>query len=264
MLCRGNIVCVATWTMKGTTRCEPFMSMEHACKTCGETDHFCPYIDPSKNADRSWHCGNDECPTWKAANHLKATNVPATPFRALQWPSFCEINGLGDLDHDVKFEEIAQSDGKISYLLKFAKTPKGIILMQGASGTGKTYASLGLCELFTRTSTSCIFLTQSDMTEKWLETFNKTGHNNFDERLINCELLVVDDFAAMEPPEKFMGFFMKIIDKRLKWSNKGTVISTNLNDEKLSEYCGSHLMDRLRTGQTFKFEDKSRRQKVVL
>jgi DNA replication protein DnaC len=75
---------------------------------------------------------------------------------------------------------------------------------------------------------------------------------------------VIDDFGTAEMSPGFMSFFMDLINTRMQWSNRGTIITTNLNDTKFSEYCGEALADRINTGQLFEFKGKSKRVKKPL
>lgn len=174
------------------------------------------------------------------------------------------MNGIGDVYHDVCFESIDQSKGKIDYLRKFCANPMGgIIVMYGPPGTGKTYASMAACELFTRSKISAKFFTHKTLASQWMQSFRDNNHQLLVSKLERVELLVIDDFGTSEPSEKFMAFMMDLINARIQWKDRGTIISTNLVPDKLSEFCGHALSDRLRTGQKFQFEGNSRRSKVL-
>jgi DNA replication protein DnaC len=132
--------------------------------------------------------------------------------------------------------------------------------MQGSSGSGKTYASMGVCELFTRTQTSAIFTTQTKMLSNWLADEGMFYIN----RVEDTNLLVVDDFGTGEVTPGFMKFFLDLINTRMQWSTRGTIISTNLSDKDLADYCGSALNDRIKTGQKMLFNEKTRRKQIIL
>jgi len=168
------------------------------------------------------------------------------------------------MHHDVKFEKIQQSNSKLAYLLKFALKPYGIIFMKGAPGTGKTYACLGVCEFFTRKDSSCIFCTQTQLHERWLHTFKSDDYFNFIHRVKTCCLLVIDDFATGEISPSFMKFLMDLINSRMQWSDKGTIINTNLNNKDFSIVCGEALSSRINTGVLFEYEGKDRRKPIKI
>lgn len=243
----------------------PTMSNSLRCLYCDGSEHYAPFASSSdKDSLRVWICANTQCETTKLQNLRRAMTVPVVSQRAILWPKFCEFNGIGDENHDVKFEQVKQSEGKISYMLKFATSPRGIIFMQGNPGTGKTYAAMAICELFTRTNVSALFTTQKQMYSKWLETFNIDKYNNYIEKITNISLLVVDDFGTADMTPNFKSFFMDLINTRMQWKNRGTVITTNLALKEFMEICGEALSDRIRTGQIFEFKEKTRRKQIIL
>lgn len=239
---------------------EPVLSSEYKCGYCGESNHFSPYVDPTKSDKRVWLCSNTLCDVYTKKSHMASTSTPPIRERALKWAKFCEINGIGDLHHDVKFDKIEQTTAKVDYLLKFASKPVGIVFMQGTPGSGKTYACMGVCELFTRRSTSARFITQTKMQDHWLAT----DRFSFINQMECVNLLVVDDFGTGEVPPGFMKFFLDLINTRMQWSDRGTIITTNLSDKEFSIYCGNALNDRIGTGQKLLFKEKSRRAKTIL
>jgi len=243
----------------------PTISTALECLYCGGKEHHAPLMSLDKDSQRVWICAEINCETTKLKNLRRAMVIPVTSRRALQWARVCELNGIGDQNLDVKFEDVKQSAGKIEYMLKFANSPRGIIFMQGGPGTGKTYAALAICELFTRTNTSVIFTTQKQMASKWLETFNIDKYNNYIEKVTEIELLVIDDFGTADMTQNFKSFFMDLINTRMQWKNRGTVITTNLSLDDFMGICGEALSDRIQTGQIFEFkEKKSRRTKTIL
>jgi IstB-like ATP binding protein len=242
----------------------PILSSEATCPICKGNKGYSCLIDPKVSNKRMWFCSEPDCTALVQRSSFKGSQTMAKVKRSIEWPLFCEMNNIGDLHHDVSFEKIEQSETKIDYLRRFSKTPQGIILMEGEAGTGKTYASMALCELFTRTNCSCLFFTADRLAKQWLDTFKGEGQIGFTDRLKQVSLLVVDDFGTGEPSPGFMQFFMELINTRMQWSNRGTVISTNLAEEKLSKFCGEALSDRFKTGQKFQFKDKSKRKKTVI
>jgi hypothetical protein len=237
----------------------PTLSTELQCLICGGTDHYPVHCCPINDLRRVWICGNGSCASNKVKKGDQATTTPPKSQRAILWPLFCEINGIGDLYHDVKFEDVQQSEGKISYMLKFADKPSGILFMQGDPGTGKTYASMAICELFTRRNREAIFCTQKQMFHSWLDTFKPEYCSEYVAKVKAIPLLVIDDFGTAEISPGFMSFFMDLINTRMQWSNRGTVITTNLDDKKFGLFCGDALVDRINTGQLFEFKGKTRR-----
>lgn len=246
---------------------KPFNENQHECQWCGGKAH-CTFlltvdeIDPEKK-ERLWICSNAKtCPTF---TERKKEKTVAAPKRTIEWKEFCEKSKIGDLQHDVCFERIEkQSPEKLEYMKKFVDTPKGILMMQGEPGTGKTYCAMAMCELFTRKNRSCIFTTQRHMLNDWLDSFKWDKYCPYVDSLNTCSLLVIDDFGIGEPSKAFLEFIMDLINTRMQWSNRGTVVTTNLKDDKFSEFCGDALSNRFQTGQKFKFTGASRRKPNVL
>lgn len=244
---------------------KPFMSKEKMCEYCEGKDHISIFLEPSKSNDYLWLCINPDCLAFKPISMPREYLPTMKTSRALEWAKFCEINELGDLCLDVIFEDIIQDAGKISYMKKFLFRPKGIILMRGDKGTGKTFSAMAMCEFFTRTSLSAKFMTQKQMLNKWMESLKDKELNTFQEKVKNVELLVIDDFGTSEGSPGFMSYFMDLINSRNQWSNRGTVITTNLDETQMADFCGEALSDRISTGQAFEYHsDISRRQKIIL
>ncbi len=241
----------------------PICSSEARCPVCGGNDGHDAYIN-SIGYERMWFCSNLHCLALFRRSNKNPSKTIAESKRSIEWPKFCEINGIGDIHGDVKFEKLEQSKQKIDYLLSFCKKPHSIIVMQGPPGTGKTYAAMGVCELFTRKNPSCFFFTQDELCSQWLDAMKGDRMTVFRQKISICNVLVIDDFATKEPPPGFLQFFMDIINTRLQWTDRGTIITTNLDAKNLSKFCGDSLMDRLNTGQLFTFEGKSKRTKTAI
>ncbi len=263
---QGKIVHMTAVLGGWRTLDNPILSTEMECLICSCKEHYTPLIKPGVDDKRVWICANGNC----ASNKLKKDEVggytPVTQRRAILWQAFCEITGIGDAYHDVKFEDVQQSEGKISYMLKFAASPRGIALMRGNPGTGKTYSAMAICELFTRRDTSAIFTTQKQMSNDWQDMFKnqKDTFSNYVQKLSTKTLLVIDDFGTGDVTPGFMSFFMDLINTRMQWKSRGTVITTNLDDEQFSKICGQALADRIATGQILEFKGPSRRDKTIL
>lgn len=237
----------------------PQWANDFECPYCGNNSFYIFTLDKDR---RAWLCGRN-CAGSRMLSCAGAGQPPPQKKRVLLWPEFCEINGIGDEHYEVKFEKVKQSQGKVDYMLKFAIAPRGIILMRGDPGTGKTYAAMAICEYFTRTNDFCIFTTQKQMSNNWLLAHGDSM-NNYVNSVMSTPLLIVDDFATGEPNPKFLEFFMELINTRLQWKSRGTVITTNLDVKKFNNFCGDALSDRIMTGQIFSFEGGTRRKKTIL
>lgn len=250
-----KIACVGEWVDLEI----PTLSSKIQCYTCGCKDHYTPGVSCQKDTEKVWMCANPLCLTMALESVPEATTIPVERQRALGMALFAEINGLGNKTCDITFEKIEQSKEKIDYMRRFVANPNGMILMQGDRGGGKTYASLGMCELFMRKDASCRFVKTRDLFDRWQRWTRQEGFDDLLSRLVNVTLLVIDDFGVAEPSPAFMMFFLQLLDKRFDWNNRGTVITTNLDDLNLNRICGETLMDRLKCAQKFTFKEGSRR-----
>lgn len=242
---------------------KPTLSSELECLICKGKQHTTWSVDLN-NPENVWFCNNSGCAVISQENCRKATTTQVTQRRAFLWPLFCEMNGVGDRAHDISFEKIEQSIAKLDFLKKFITNPEGIIFMQGKPGLGKTYCALGVCEFMTRLHSDVYFTTHRELFQKWLENNNTQRYENYFRKIKEAILVVIDDFGVCEPSPGFMSFFMDLINSRRESRNRGTIITTNIDKKILSEICGDSLMDRLNTGQQFKFEGESRRKKTIL
>lgn len=262
---RSFVICDYVMSPNGPEKLEnPILSSEYSCIYCGSEDFYWPNLETGNFNVKILVCQNRNCSSMAAVKQKPGTFTLPIPRRAIEWPLFCEKNNIGDIYHDIKFENIDQSQEKINYLMKFAKNPFSLIWMGGGSGTGKTFCCLGVCELYTRYDTSAIFITHEEINEKWLQTFKETTLNDFIYKIKNVNLLVVDEFGAIESTPRFMTFFLNVLNYRLQWKGKGTIINSNLEESILKEFCGEALFDRIKIGQKFFFEGGSRRKKIVL
>lgn len=241
---------------QGLIQVEPFVRSTHHCQWCDEKDH----VTFMEGKNKCWICINAHCVVNTTKKTVTTTKGTIPYRRALEWPLFCELNDLGDLMHKVNFESIEQSPQKIDYMRKFVSDPSGLIWMEGKYGTGKTYAALGMCELFTRRDNSCIFATQTQMLNKWYINLHKREFCDYGKKLTDVKLLVIDDVGSSTPSPYLLDFFRDMINTRLQWSNRGTVITTNLDVQSFYSFCGVALADRIKTGQCFEFTGASRRK----
>ncbi len=238
----------------------PILSTGYTCRYCNQTAHHAPLLDPSISNKRVWICANAFCDVNKTISLKSNGNTPTPISYGLEWPLFCEYNGIGDLFYTLKFEDMNQDKKRIEFFFKFACHPAGVIFMQGTTGSGKTFAAMAICELFIRRSTSCIFITHRNLKKEYEYSYKTRDCSTTLDRLPTIDLLVIDDFGTGETSPSFMEFFMGVLDTRNQYSNKGTIITTNLDNQGLSDKFGDALNDRIRTGQKFIFKEKSRRK----
>ncbi len=235
----------------------PTMSNELTCPVCHKAIHALPLFDPKISDDRVWMCINSFCEVATFLPQLKPQKPESS--RAIEWPKFCELNELGDVYYSILFEELKQPLKITKQLNAILLKPKGTALFQGPPGTGKTYSALSVCEKFTRTNPSAIFITQRKLADRWLDHSRNGNSSQFINSLENCNLLIIDDFGSAIPSPIFLSFFMDVLNTRNQWSNRATIVTTNLQDLDLVKI-GDSLADRLSCGEIIAFSGKSRRK----
>lgn len=242
----------------------PKLSSEVHCFRCGQTEKgmTCRY-DPASCGDIAWFCGNPDCMKYFKDNKVGGKIAPS-PKRALSWEAFCQSNGLGDLNHKIRFETLDHDEKKILHMRNFAQKPTGIALFIGQKGSGKTYACLAILELYTRSNRQSAFYTADTLQDAWLSEFKGNAALNLKYKLKELSLLVIDDFAQKEPPPGFMGFVFDVINYRMQWSDKGTIITTNISLTQMAQYCGEALNDRISSASLkINFDSKISRRRQV-
>lgn len=148
--------------------------------------------------------------------------------------------------------------GEIEELKRFALKPDKFVLFGGSTGTGKTWTAVSVARyFFDNGGKSCRFVNANDLFDTWLASETKESLKN---KYICPVLLILDDIGIRAPSEAFLGFLYSIINARMNTPNCGTIITTNLNGEKLLSSLGEAIYDRIDSGLAFKFEGKSKRK----
>lgn len=177
-----------------------------------------------------------------------------------RWEAFRERNGIGDKWQDMS-GKLEQSEAVVRELAGMATRPSGILILQGKPGTGKTFASMRVLEWYTRDRSDALFWTGAGLKGAWLEGIRGEGLFELTKRCKEYKLLVIDDFGQGEPSPGFMEWLFEVLNARLGWSDRGTILSTNLEPSALMRLCGEALADRLRVEKWLKFEGASRRKR---
>lgn len=244
----------------------PTKASDLVCPVCGN-DHFGVARYDEDEEPLVWVCLTKGCPSLKVTTQYiskkKRLEIQNQTQNITRWVQICDRFKLGDLNHGIKFELVKQNSGKINFMKSFAEKPTGLVYMSGTPGTGKTYLCMATLELYSRKKLDAMFITHRDLFDEWLQEQRNPTYN-FKHRLENYELLIIDDFGVVEPSPSFMAFVMGLIDTRLKFSNRGIVINTNLKDEHLCKICGDALVSRLFLGQAMEFSGQDRRKKKAL
>ena len=227
----------------------PQRSSDIVCPMCQSSEFGATFMEaPGK---WMWFCSRPDCLNYNISQHSK--NQTFEKKEGMDWLIFCETFELGDFHQSVRFEEIDQPAKNLMLFRKFVSKPSNILIFSGDSDSGKTYAALGMAELFTRSSKSCCFYTFETLCRMWQEEKNFLFN-----RLTKTEFLILDDFGQRPPPDGFMTFIFDVINNRTSWSNKGTLITTNLSPDGIANYCGTALTNRFKAGTLLLFKSEGR------
>lgn len=231
----------------------PQNAQDIICPSCNSKDFGATFMESP--GVFMWFCSKKDCLNFNLKN---AEPVSKSVKRALDWIDFCMQSDLGDMYYSVTFEEIDQKQKYLNFFMNFAMNPSNILIFSGNTDSGKTYASLGILELFSRTSSSCCFMTFETLERKWIAGAKEESKIHLFDKLTNVQLLVLDDFGQRPPPPGFMQFVFDIVSNRIGWKNKGTLITSNLSPEAIYNFCGEALGNRIKAGIVMPFNSEGR------
>lgn len=154
-------------------------------------------------------------------------------------------------------------------LLKFNDQPKGIMLLAGPPGTGKTFASKEIYHSHTPYKLphhdwdKAIYINQTDLNLRWYKEFKQFNDTSYLLlKLSEVPLLVIDDLGSRNPSDSFLDFLYSLFDKRYEnRKTHGTIITTNFNALTLRDSFGDRIFSRITCGEIIKFNGKDRRMK---
>lgn len=160
---------------------------------------------------------------------------------------------------------LKQSKELNDFLREYAKNPKGFVVLSGENGTGKTYAAKAVYGAVTPhrppifDKDIAIFVTEYDLFYRFCRDFSK-AEQILDE-MTHCKFLVLDDLGTHDTSPGFLFLLYAIVDRRWQERNiKGTLITTNLNQEKMRLKFGDAFMSRAAlSGRCFRCTGYDRR-----
>ncbi len=159
------------------------------------------------------------------------------------------------------------SEEAIEDLKEYVINPYGFVLFVGKNGRGKSYAAMKIYEQLTpyklphRDYDLAWFVNQADLNILFAETIEMFGHSmSLLKQGYNTKLLVIDDLGTRPPSAAFMDFLYAIVDKR--WNERdrlGTIITTNLDSERLRKEFGDAIFSRIASGRNYVLTGEDRR-----
>lgn len=143
-----------------------------------------------------------------------------------------------------------QMQGIITYCREYAAafTPNAqSLLLQGATGTGKTHLSLAIAKAVTEQGHGVVYSSIQPLLRKLESEHFGRAEGDSEEQLIACDLLVLDDLGMEFDSPFYRACLYNIINGRLL-EGKPTIISTNLSFSAIAQRYGDQIASRINGG----------------
>lgn len=235
----------------------PAMSEAMQCLRCNGKRGLTAMLSPDVNNERVWFCISHECTKLdRMPGKYEKEQEPKK--RVNYWTKWREANDVGDIWSDLS-GKIEQSTGVIKALHNFALQPAKVMILSGHPGTGKTYCAMKVIAYYLQSRSDAIFFTSATLKEKWMQAMNDGTMVHLMHKLREYSLLVIDDFGQLDPTPGYMGMIFDLLNSRLQWKDRGTILTTNQSPEALLMSVGQAMSDRLRSQQWILFNGESKR-----
>ena len=132
------------------------------------------------------------------------------------------------------------------YAKEFSKD-SGNILMQGATGLGKTHLSLSIAKKVIENGYGVIYCSAHNIFDTMEnERFSRTGEDREEtlNAVLQCDLLIIDDLGAEYTTQFAVAEANNIINTRLLMG-RPTIISTNLSLKEIEKKYGARFLSRV-------------------
>jgi len=246
------------------------LAKDITCSRCGGNEGF--FIDHGD----TWSCCNEECikinsgllDNGKFSFEIKNCY---TCFPHLEKQDLDTFRGISSKEVDyskfgiephllnASFDKCTQEREVQKSFVDSTCVKRGVTLLSGKNGIGKTYMAVCAMKIFITKNQSCRFLSFPKLRLQWLQ-LKKCGDSelNFLDSLCSCDFLVLDDMGLTTPTDAFLDFVYLVIDKRHNLP-KTTVITTNLIGAQFIEKFGEAIFSRVASGNILKMEGKDKR-----
>ncbi len=147
-----------------------------------------------------------------------------------------------------------------SYAQNFNLHTSDNILMIGNTGLGKTHLSLSIATVLLQNGYSVIYDSVGNLMHKLeMEHFGKNSDGNTLDLLLECDLLILDDFGTEFVTSFTKSMIYTIINSRIN-AEKPFIVNTNLVEEDLQEQYGNRILSRLFSASIMQFYGRDIRQ----
>lgn len=228
----------------------PCKASEVNCPMCGGVDGYQVFMN---NFDeKAWSCCKTEC-IMKNAYPNEIEKIQYTQPK----PSMA-LCGVPTDFIDANFNDVFDKE-YVTDTKKFCEKFRGMLLISGASGAGKTYLSIACIQEYIKKNDDCKFINTSELYIFWLEAKKNFSDLSLLEKYSQCQLLVIDDLGTIAPKDGFLEFLYLLLNRRVNNSFFGTIITTNLDGKKMEEVLGSAIVSRVASGLIIKHLGKDKR-----
>ncbi|MBR5485426.1 MAG: ATP-binding protein [Oscillospiraceae bacterium] len=157
-----------------------------------------------------------------------------------------EPDGASQVIPRVRMKEIY--DYCAEYINSFCESSESLLFM-GSTGLGKTHLSLAIAEQVINRGYGVLYTSAQTMVsrlekEKFQRSFDDDAEEPYRERIVDCDLLIIDDLGAEFLTQFAVSAINDIIDRRLVFG-KPTIVTTNLERSGIQERYGERLLSRV-------------------
>lgn len=124
-------------------------------------------------------------------------------------------------------------------------------IFSGTPGTGKNHLAAAICNELLLRGKSVLIITVADIMSAMKETFSsrETSEEKLLNDLSNVDLLVIDEIGVQNESRYEKVIINQIVDRRSS-SKRPTGMLTNYNVEKMTNFLGERVMDRMKLGDS--------------
>lgn len=174
---------------------------------------------------------------------------------------FCEDNEANMKLADKKFETMVGKKSMENFTLQKFKVFDGVnnafqyankfnpetdnLYLWGNCGTGKTHLAVGVAQKAYYAGHNVLILTPPDIRRRLNKLFGNAEDEEL-ESMANSKVLIIDDLGMEKSSDYLLEKLYEIVNRRLKHSRNGLVITSNMPLEALSKKFGdSRLASRI-------------------
>lgn len=219
--------------LKSFGHSEDYLEPDYCCKLCGDTG----YIDGRM-------C---ECMKKLLRSQAYDTLNALTPLKLSTFESFSlnyyEDKPDGDANKSPRGIMEAVYGNCLRYADSFSLSSPSLI-MQGATGLGKTHLSLAIANTAIQKGYGVVYCSVNNMITKLEREHFGRDEGNTDHMLLECDLLILDDLGTEFKTAFSCAEIYNIVNTRLM-TQKPTIISTNLSIQELQERYTERFASRI-------------------